>query len=133
LGGIEAIEVNPKNWMVSDDTVMHIATGRFILLLKVFTAEALVEVSPDEKDLDKIMKLVAKKYIACEKDFEDRAPGNQTLLAIELLSSPIKGKGKGKKKTLKWDEIPFAPKAGGCGGSMRAMCIGSSFFTTKYL
>lgn len=28
LGGVDNIEVTPKHWMVSDDTVMHLATGR---------------------------------------------------------------------------------------------------------
>jgi len=31
LGGVYNINVNPKDWIVSDDTVMHIATAKALL------------------------------------------------------------------------------------------------------
>jgi len=31
LGGLEKIEVTPQEWMVPDDTVMHIATAKALL------------------------------------------------------------------------------------------------------
>jgi ADP-ribosylarginine hydrolase len=31
MGGVGAIKVNPKYWIVSDDTVMHIATAKALL------------------------------------------------------------------------------------------------------
>lgn len=62
LGGLKNIDV--KNWMVSDDTVMHIAT-----------AEALVAAGKDTTPA-KLYPLIAKKYKECMKDMDGRAPGN---------------------------------------------------------
>jgi len=31
LGGIENIKVDPQKWMISDDTVMHIATAEALI------------------------------------------------------------------------------------------------------
>ena len=55
LGGIEKLKIEPKKFKVSDDTILHIAT-----------AEALVDWN--EKDMDQLYKLFAKKYINAAKD-----------------------------------------------------------------
>lgn len=31
FGGVNAIKINPYDWMVSDDTVMHIASAKALL------------------------------------------------------------------------------------------------------
>ena len=62
LGGLDKIVVNPNKWMISDDTVMHIAT-----------AEALI--SDWKGDLEKLYSNIAQKYKECMKDMAGRAPG----------------------------------------------------------
>jgi len=99
-GGIEKMDVSSKK--VSDDTVMHLAT-----------ASALCSSFKDEKEL---CNNIAKEYVLSFEDMDGRAPGEVTLAAIDRL-----------KKGSNWDEIPYNGKGGGCGGSMRAMCIGLRF------
>ncbi|KAH3756724.1 ADP-ribosylarginine hydrolase [Pelomyxa schiedti] len=64
---------------------------------------------------------MSRKYIACMEDMDKRAPGERTVAALILFmdtGSP-------------WDSQPFDPTSGGCGGSMRAMCIGLRFHGPK--
>ncbi|KAM4698796.1 ADP-ribosylarginine hydrolase [Rhinophrynus dorsalis] len=103
LGGVENIDV--KHWIVSDDTVMHIAT-----------AEALVEAGNDI-DPAKLYPLLAKKYKECMEDMDGRAPGG-TCMDNALSLHPETPDG--------W-KIPFEKYGGGCGAAMRAMCIGLRF------
>ncbi|KAM9305626.1 ADP-ribosylhydrolase ARH1-like [Gastrophryne carolinensis] len=103
LGGIENIDV--VKWIVSDDTVMHIAT-----------AEALVTADKNT-DPATLYPLIAKKYKECMKDMRDRAPGRACMHGTSQLR-PATPHG--------W-QIPFQKSAGGCGAAMRAMCIGLRF------
>ncbi|XP_068101329.1 ADP-ribosylarginine hydrolase isoform X3 [Hyperolius riggenbachi] len=103
LGGIKKIDV--AKWIVSDDTVMHIAT-----------AEALVAAGKDTQP-DTLYPLLAKKYKECMHDMSDRAPGNTCMSSVHLLKPGVPGGWK----------IPFHKTAGGCGAAMRAMCIGLRF------
>ncbi|XP_003385106.3 PREDICTED: protein ADP-ribosylarginine hydrolase-like [Amphimedon queenslandica] len=100
LGGVKNIKVNTKNWMVSDDTVMHIAT-----------AEALVSKWADDEAL---YTTLATKYIKCMKDMSGRAPGNTCRAATSMLRPHIR----------KGYVIPFNSRGGGCGAAMRAVPIG---------
>lgn len=59
LGGLERIQVNKKEWRVSDDTVMHIAT-----------AEALVTSAGGEK----LYSILVRCYQECMNDMVGRAP-----------------------------------------------------------
>ncbi|WAR18998.1 ADPRH-like protein [Mya arenaria] len=99
LGGLENISVNPKNWKVSDDTVMHLAT-----------ADGLVT----GKSGNHLFLEIAAQYIACFDDMAERAPGNTCEDGVRQLK-PQRGKGY---------RIPFNPRGAGCGAAMRAMCIG---------
>ena len=101
-GGVLNIKVN--HWMVSDDTVMHIAT-----------AEALVSEWIAKKDLYLIL---AEKYINCMKDMSGRAPGDTCMASTEILEQKLPNK--------KYD-IPFNARGGGCGAAMRAVPIGLLF------
>jgi len=87
------------------------------------TAEALVE---GVDNVTKLAELLAKRYIHCGKDMEGRAPGGATLNSLMLLEGILPYDGR-KIDPLKWNEIPFNEKGGGCGAAMRAMCIGLRF------
>lgn len=101
LGGIEKIKVNPRMWMVSDDTVMHIAT-----------AEALL--SSWDEDTEKLYSSLALNYKQCMKDMAGRAPG------LTCGDSAFKL----KPSIPKGYYLPFNPRGGGCGAAMRAAPIG---------
>ena len=62
LGGISEIVVNKKNWKVSDDTVMHLAT-----------AESLVE--SNEEKVESIAQLLSTYYLQCGSDMEGNMIG----------------------------------------------------------
>ena len=99
-GGVGNIKVNVKEWMVSDDTVMHIAT-----------AEALVS---KWSDADELYKIFATKYKECMHNMAGRAPGNTCRDSTSKLH-PKRENGY---------FIPFNPRGGGCGAAMRSVPIG---------
>lgn len=101
LGGLEKISVNPRDWMVSDDTVMHIAT-----------AEALL--SDWGEDREKLYSNLARSYKECMKDMAGRAPGLTCGSSTYSL----------KPSVPKGYHLPFNPRGGGCGAAMRAVPIG---------
>lgn len=101
LGGLDKLSI--KKCMVSDDQVMHLAT-----------AEALVEHGA-ERPLEELYPILAKHYVKCFDDMGGRAPGPMTSQSVRHLSFH------------RWDTIPYCRLGGGCGGAMRAMCIGLRF------
>jgi ADP-ribosylarginine hydrolase len=100
--GISALTVRAPGWIVSDDTVMHIAT-----------AEGLIEAT-DQESLAVTCKRVAARYVACWPEMDGRAPGGTCASAVRQLHDDGDG----------WDRIAFSATAGGCGASMRSACIG---------
>ena len=105
LGGIKNIQVTPELWMVSDDTVMHIAT-----------AEALLSV-PNFRNLDQLYIALAEHYKECMKQMAGRAPGLTCSSLIPML----------KPRMPQGICLPFNPRGGGCGAAMRAAPIGLLF------
>ncbi|XP_070580955.1 ADP-ribosylhydrolase ARH1-like [Ptychodera flava] len=104
LGGLQKIKVKVPDWIISDDTVLHIAT-----------AEALATGKPVG---DELFSTIAENYKkACVLDMRDRAPGLTTTSAVHKL----------RPNVPKGYTIPFNPRGGGCGAAMRAMCIGLRF------
>ncbi|XP_061181135.1 ADP-ribosylhydrolase ARH1-like isoform X2 [Saccostrea echinata] len=104
LGGLNAIKVKPPKWIVSDDTVMHLATS-----------EALTTCKKSRKD--ELFKAIARNYKLCMKDMRDRAPGLTCTGSVHEL----------KPDRPDWRDgcrINFNERGGGCGAAMRAMCIG---------
>jgi ADP-ribosylarginine hydrolase len=105
LGGINDIDLS--GWIVSDDTILHIAT-----------ASALLE---ENKDVNKFGALVAQKYIKYvlkhERDKPGRAFGFATIAMIRKIY----------EKEVKWNEIPYDFSLGGSGAAMRTHCIGLHF------
>lgn len=102
LGGVRNITVTAPEWMVSDDTVMHLAT-----------AEALVK-NKNCPDKENLYQLLAEEYTNCMKDMDNRSPGRTCTQMVKVLN-PNKSFGY---------RIPFNSKGGGCGAAMRSMCIG---------
>ncbi|KAI8794141.1 protein ADP-ribosylarginine hydrolase [Biomphalaria glabrata] len=102
LGGLEKIKVKLPHWIVSDDTVMHLATG-----------EALIKCSKSE-EREQIFVALAIEYKKCMKDMANRAPGITCMSSVSELRPNVKYGYR----------IPFSPRGGGCGAAMRAMCIG---------
>ena len=100
LGGLEKIEVDPRKWMVSDDTVMHLAT-----------AEALVS---KWDSLPILYPEIAQKYKDCMRDMAGRAPGITCSSSVHQLKPRLSNGW--------W--IPFNPRGGGCGAAMRSVPIG---------
>ncbi len=100
IGGIENIKVDSQKWMVSDDTVMHIAT-----------AEALVS---DWRSREELFRSIATHYKECMGDMTGREPGTTCTRTIAMLRPAVP----------KGYTIPFNPKGIGCGGAMRSAPIG---------
>ena len=109
LGGIENVHVTTKDWMISDDTVMHIAT-----------AEALLT---EWSDTEQLYSAIALKYIECMRDMDGRAPGLTCGSKVNLLRPHTKGG---------W-VIPFNLAGGGCGAAMRAAPIGLYYWRPEQL
>ncbi|XP_063070779.1 ADP-ribosylhydrolase ARH1-like [Engraulis encrasicolus] len=103
MGGLAKLDV--KQFPLSDDTIMHLAT-----------AEALAEMDKDAP-LEQLYGALVKKYISCMGDMHGRAPGLTCMSSTHLLQMNPEGDWK----------IPFNQRAGGCGGAMRAMCVGLRF------
>ncbi|XP_073683877.1 ADP-ribosylhydrolase ARH1-like isoform X2 [Garra rufa] len=99
LGGLKKISVNLPDWLVSDDTVLHLAT-----------AEALATGKADEE----LLHEVAFQYVKGMKDMEMRMPGASTIRGVSHLRPGTEGGYR----------VPYNPAARGCGAAMRAMCIG---------
>ncbi|KAL7857390.1 hypothetical protein SRHO_G00162890 [Serrasalmus rhombeus] len=99
LGGLKNIIVKLPDWLVSDDTVLHLAT-----------AEALAT----GKEGEELLQEVAFHYVKGMKDMKGRAPGGCTIAAASKLKPGTEGGYR----------IPYNPRSGGCGAAMRAMCIG---------
>lgn len=103
LGGVN--ELPGADWLVSDDTIMHIAN-----------AESLVGNYNDLGDLTNSFK---KNYIKSHDSFigdigKKRAPGIQLMKSIDNLK---------KGRPIEYDLY-----AGGSGASMRSSCIGLAFY-----
>ncbi|KAL0963901.1 hypothetical protein UPYG_G00315130 [Umbra pygmaea] len=97
-GGLEKLDA--KDFPVSDDTVMHLAT-----------AEALVIVGEGEQV--SLYRTLVDEYVRCMRDMDGRAPGITCIDSIARLEQD--------------NRIPFNKVGGGCGAAMRAMCIGLRF------
>lgn len=110
LGGLDKIVVNSRKWMISDDTVMHIATS-----------EALI--SDWKGDLEKLYSEIAQKYKKCMNDMAGRAPG---ITCGQYTRQLRPGVPKGYV-------IGFNHRGGGCGAAMRSAPIGLLYWKPEQI
>ncbi|XP_031440418.1 protein ADP-ribosylarginine hydrolase isoform X2 [Clupea harengus] len=101
-GGLAKLDI--RNFPISDDTVMHLAT-----------ADALVKTGG--ASLKDLYGALVKEYIKCMDDMSGRAPGFTCISSTTYLRGHPEGN---------W-RIPFSKVGGGCGAAMRAMCVGLRF------
>lgn len=105
LGGVNQISL--KNWLVSDDTIMHMETAR-ALLSEFNSVNTFGKILKDE---------FIKAYDQFKKEgIEKRWPGISILESIEKL-----------KTGMEWNKIPYNYYSGGSGASMRSLCIGLAY------
>jgi ADP-ribosylarginine hydrolase len=110
LGGVDKLKIEPRNWRVSDDTVLNIAN-----------AECLVNSTNNDKEEplnDSVYIDLISYYKKGMEDMVGRAPGGTTINNVGLLVKLLKDK--------KY-HIPFNSKGGGCGASMRSPSIALRF------
>ena len=101
LGGINHMSI--KDWMVSDDTILHLAV-----------AKALIE---NYNDMNELGNLFSKYFIEASHDnMEER-----------LIGITLKKNIKALEKGNKWDDNTYDFHEGGSGASMRSSCIGLAF------
>ncbi|NWQ98873.1 ADPRH hydrolase, partial [Burhinus bistriatus] len=121
LGGLEAVTLEPPEWPVSDDTVLHLAT-----------AEGLATGLEGEP----LLQELARRYVAAMGDMEGRKPGPTSILGEWCPRvGGLRESGGSHAPTppgtsqLRPGEpegyrIPFNPTGTGCGAAMRSLAIG---------
>jgi ADP-ribosylarginine hydrolase len=81
MGGVGAIKVNPKYWIVSDDTVMHIATAKALLewnsTVRSIFIIPIISLINSQQDKKELYTHICEQYVECWKDMSGRAPGIQ--------------------------------------------------------
>ncbi|XP_046855156.1 protein ADP-ribosylarginine hydrolase-like [Xenia sp. Carnegie-2017] len=100
LGGLDKIDI--KEWRISDDTVLHIATA---------------EAMDNNGRVIEHYGYKVQEDMCCAEDMWERAPGQTTTKACFML----------QRLEEKGYIIPFNERGGGCGAAMRSMCIGLMF------
>lgn len=108
-GGRGILALDCSNWMVSDDTVEHLATAEG--MIKALSS------GRGEVSLDCMMCSIARETRLCRNDFTARAPGKSEQKGIKLLDDDGRN----------WRAKPFDTGALGCGAAMRLACVGLLF------
>lgn len=96
LGGIN--DINLQNWIVSDDTVMHIATS-----------DALIS---NHQNYDKYIDALKRAFLDSDLS-KERFPGITTIKSLKKMQNNI--------------DLSYNTNSGGSGCSMRNLCIGLLF------
>lgn len=111
MGRFKGLKVNDhKSWPVSDDTVMHLATAETLTHAQFSQASS--------SSFHDQMTLMTKFYDHSMDDMDGRGPGLKCMQSLSML----------RKQPHRWNELKYDGSGGGCGGSMRAMCIGLRYF-----
>jgi len=107
--GRGVLALSCTGWMVSDDTVEHLATAEGLVM--AFAGE------PKKFTLDSVMRIIARETKKTSNDFTARAPGKTEQRGIKLIDAD----------GANWRAKPFDSGALGCGAAMRSPCIGLLF------
>jgi len=120
LGGLEKLSLKPL--VVSDDTVMHLATAKAL--------STSLRAGFDCRWLTEACKSLACQYVDCMEDMQGRAPGGVTVAAISICQQFLSA-----NPDIEFWRTPVTRcrRAGGCGAAMRAVPIGLSFSSTNPL
>ncbi|KAL9645414.1 hypothetical protein ABK040_002613 [Willaertia magna] len=128
FGGLSGINI--RGWIVSDDTVMHLASARGLInWAKKFNNQPIPIYTFNVNDenscksfmndfVDPIAQEIGKEYIVCWDDMNSRAPGATCGKGVHFLE---------KHGVENWQKYPYSNSGGGCGGSMRSQIIGVAF------
>ncbi|GAB0201683.1 ADP-ribosylhydrolase ARH1-like [Grus japonensis] len=121
LGGLEAITLQPPEWPVSDDTILHLATAEG--LATVWVARRGGPHCPPHPGLEgePLLQELAHRYVAAMSDMEGRKPGPTSILGTSQLRP---GEPGGYR-------IPFNPTGTGCGAAMRSLAIGLRYLVSQ--
>lgn len=109
LGGINLIDL--QNWMVSDDTILHIAIGKSLILHNEVTQSSIEKIT--------VQQLI-KSRMMMENDSNNgvnRYIGNAVNKHILMLQNGDD-----------WNKFKFDKFGGGNGAAMRSNCIGLAYF-----
>ena len=98
-------------FILSDDTIMHIAT-----------AEALIQPWKNEFEL---LMIIAKEYVSCMNDMGGRAPGGSCTSGTFQIRAALKDPKRDKEKPP--FVTPYGSARGGCGAAMRSVPIGLAY------
>lgn len=109
LGGINHLSL--KNWIVSDDTIMHMKTAKGLL--------------SEYNSVNTLCVTLSKYYIEALEQFErekftKRYPGHTTITSIKKI-----------RDGANWNDIQYDTYSGGSGASMRCLCIGLAYYGKK--
>jgi len=120
LGGVNKISL--KDWFVSDDTLMHMATAKALLQSNILNEMAREYIlSMKEMNTKKINRQVGERI---ERSIRTQYKIDKDWSKVDY--DKIK-----KQKKIEWDTLEYSSNQGGSGGSMRAMCIGLAFYGKK--
>lgn len=108
LGGINGIDL--KEWIISDDTLYHIAIAKSLLKYEGKIDEAFVLVVKDN------LIAMHNKMVQEERSGINRHPGKATNKYIEKFTETQDGR-----------HYKYDPMTGGNGAAMRTLCIGLAF------
>ena len=109
-----ALALTSPDWIVSDDTVLHLAT------LEPLAAAG----SSAFKRPRRVLQSIAAAYKVGMRDMQGRAPGHGTMHSMSRIAEDGGG----------WDALRYTEKGGGgCGAAMRAMGVGLLFSAPRHL
>lgn len=114
LGGLENLSLKPL--VVSDDTVMHLATAKAL--------STSLRSGYDCRWLTEACRTMALQYVRCMQDMQGRAPGGTTVANMSICEQFLDA-----NPYVEFWRTPASrsKRGGGCGAAMRAVPIGLAF------